>query len=98
MNESVSPPAIYRYNQSYSATISATPAPGVSLGEAIKEMDGIAGKILACRFQINPGRTKPRFYRKQLEPDLRFHLCHHPDLSGTGGTIRKPDRSIHLSC
>jgi multidrug efflux pump len=40
MNESVSPPALYRYNQSYSATISATPAPGVSLGEAIKEMDG----------------------------------------------------------
>jgi multidrug efflux pump len=42
MKESVSPPAIYRYNQSYSATISATPAVGVSLGEAIAEMDRIA--------------------------------------------------------
>lgn len=50
MNESVSPPAIYRYNQSYSATISATPAPGVSLGEAIKEMDGIAAKVLPAGF------------------------------------------------
>ncbi|HEY4148998.1 MAG TPA: efflux RND transporter permease subunit, partial [Chitinophagaceae bacterium] len=50
MNESVSPPAIYRYNQSYSATISATPAPGVSLGEAIKEMDGIASKVLPKGF------------------------------------------------
>jgi multidrug efflux pump len=46
MNESVSPPAIYRYNQSYSATVSATPAAGVSLGEAIAEMDGIAKRAL----------------------------------------------------
>lgn len=51
MNESVSPPALYRYNQSYSATISATPAPGVSLGEAIKEMDGITAKVLPPGFR-----------------------------------------------
>ncbi len=49
--ESVSPPAIYRYNQSYSATISATPAAGVSLGEAIKEMNSIAGKVLPKNFR-----------------------------------------------
>lgn len=48
--EAVSPPAIYRYNQSYSATISATPAAGVSLGEAIKEMDEIAAKTLPKGF------------------------------------------------
>ncbi len=51
MEESVSPPAIYRYNQSYSATISATPAAGVSLGEAIKEMDGIAKGVLPAGFR-----------------------------------------------
>jgi len=50
MQESVSPPAIYRYNQSYSVTISATPAAGVSLGEAIKEMDGIAKNVLPAGF------------------------------------------------
>lgn len=50
MQESVSPPAIFRYNQSYSVTISATPAPGVSLGEAIEEMDGIARKNLPAGF------------------------------------------------
>ena len=50
LNEGVSPPAIYRYNQSYSATISATPAPGVSLGEAIQEMDGIAKSVLPPGF------------------------------------------------
>ncbi len=49
--ESVSPPAIYRYNQSYSTTISATPAAGVSLGEAIKEMNSIAGKVLPKNFR-----------------------------------------------
>lgn len=53
MNESVSPPAIFRYNQSYSATISATPAPGVSLGEAIKEVDGIAKKVLPKSFRTD---------------------------------------------
>jgi multidrug efflux pump len=53
MNESVSPPAIYRYNQSYSATISATPAPGVSLGEAIKEIDGIAKRTLPKGFRTD---------------------------------------------
>lgn len=51
MSETVSPPALYRYNQSYSATISATPAPGVSLGEAIKEMDGITAKVLPAGFR-----------------------------------------------
>lgn len=51
MHETVSPPAIYRYNQSYSATISATPAPGISLGEAIQEMDGIAKNVLPDGFR-----------------------------------------------
>ena len=50
MTESVSPPAIYRYNQAYSATISATPAAGVSLGEAIREMDDIAKNVLPPGF------------------------------------------------
>jgi len=53
MNETVSPPAIYRYNQSYSATISATPAPGVSLGEAIREIDGIAKSVLPKSFRTD---------------------------------------------
>ena len=50
MKARVSPPALYRYNQSYSATISATPAPGVSLGEAIKEMDAITASVLPKGF------------------------------------------------
>jgi len=53
MTESVSPPAIYRYNQSYSATISATPPPGVSLGEAIKEIQGIGQRVLPKGFRTD---------------------------------------------
>jgi multidrug efflux pump len=55
MKESVSPPAIYRYNQSYSATISATPGAGVSLGEAIAEMDRIAKANLPQGFTTELG-------------------------------------------
>jgi multidrug efflux pump len=55
MEETVSPPAIYRYNQSYSVTISATPAAGVSLGEAIKEMDNIATNVLPENFSTTLG-------------------------------------------
>jgi multidrug efflux pump len=55
MKENVSPPAIYRYNQSYSVTISATPAQGVSLGEAITEMDGIAKRTLPPGFTTELG-------------------------------------------
>jgi len=53
LNEGISPPAIYRYNQSYSATISATPAAGVSLGEAIKELDKITAKELPKGFSTS---------------------------------------------
>ncbi|HEY0669159.1 MAG TPA: efflux RND transporter permease subunit [Sphingobacteriaceae bacterium] len=50
LKEGISPPAIYRYNQTYSATISATPAPGVSLGEAIQELDNITAQVLPKGF------------------------------------------------
>lgn len=50
LKEGISPPAIYRYNQSYSVTIGATPAPGVSLGEGIKELDNITASVLPKGF------------------------------------------------
>lgn len=51
LKEGISPPAIYRYNQAYSVTIGATPAPGVSLGEAIKELDNITANVLPKGFR-----------------------------------------------
>ncbi|WP_217606885.1 efflux RND transporter permease subunit [Chitinophaga sp. GbtcB8] len=53
LKEGISPPAIYRYNQSYAVTISATPPPGVSLGQAIKELDGITAKVLPKGFSTD---------------------------------------------
>ncbi|HEY1167178.1 MAG TPA: efflux RND transporter permease subunit [Chitinophaga sp.] len=53
LKEGISPPAIYRYNQAYSVTISATPPPGVSLGEAIKELDNITAKVLPKGFSTD---------------------------------------------
>ncbi len=74
MKESVSPPAIYRYNQSYSVTISATPAPGVSLGEAIQEMDGITKNVLPAGFTTAlAGQSRD--------------LCDHIDIPCACGTI-----------
>ena len=53
LKEGISPPAIYRYNQSYSVTIQATPAPGVSMGEALEEMDKIAKDNLPAGFRTS---------------------------------------------
>jgi multidrug efflux pump len=44
--ESVSPTAIYRYDQAISATVSGGLAPGKTIGDGVAEMNRIAGKIL----------------------------------------------------
>jgi hydrophobe/amphiphile efflux-1 (HAE1) family protein len=44
------PPQLYRYNRYVSATVSASPAPGYTLGSAIGEMDKIAKSTLDQSF------------------------------------------------
>jgi hydrophobe/amphiphile efflux-1 (HAE1) family protein len=44
--ETISPPQLYRYNRYMSATFSANPAPGISLGQGIETMQTIADEIL----------------------------------------------------
>jgi multidrug efflux pump len=46
LQEQSTPPQLYRSERYVSATISAMPAKGVSLGEALKEMDNIAKQVL----------------------------------------------------
>ena len=46
ISEIITPPQQYRYNRYASATFQANPAPKVSLGEAIEEMERIAGEVL----------------------------------------------------
>lgn len=51
IEESISPAAIYRYDQYMSATISAGLAPGVSLSEGIREMERIKKEVLGENFK-----------------------------------------------
>jgi len=51
--EAVSPAAIYRYDQYTSATISAAPAPGVSLAEGIEEIERIKTEVLGENFKTS---------------------------------------------
>jgi multidrug efflux pump len=46
MSEQSNPPQLFRYNRFVSATISAGPAPGVSLGQGIEAMRGIAKEVM----------------------------------------------------
>jgi len=51
--EAVSPAAIYRYDQFTSATVSAAPAPGVSLAEGIQEIERIKTEVLGENFKTS---------------------------------------------
>lgn len=51
--EAVSPAAIYRYDQYTSATVSAAPAPGVSLAEGIAEIERIKKDVLGENFKTS---------------------------------------------
>ncbi len=46
ISEGINPPQLYRYNRFVSATFSANPAKGLTIGDGIKEMDRIADKVL----------------------------------------------------
>ncbi len=46
LTEDVNPPQLFRYNRFVSATVSANPAEGLTIGDGIVEMDRIADKVL----------------------------------------------------
>lgn len=51
LKETVAPPQLYRYNRFSSATVSAGLAPGVTIGDALTEMDKIAKETLDESFR-----------------------------------------------
>lgn len=53
VKESISPAAIYRYDQYTSATVSAGLAPGISLAEGIEEMKRIRQEVLGANFKTS---------------------------------------------
>jgi multidrug efflux pump len=50
LREETNPPQLFRYNRFVSATVSANPGDGVTIGQGIQEMDRIADKVLDDRF------------------------------------------------
>ena len=56
-----SPPQLYRYNRYVSATVSASPAPGYTLGSAIAAMEGIASEVLDESFSTSLSGTAKEF-------------------------------------
>jgi multidrug efflux pump len=61
LKERAVPPQIFRYNRYVSATISASPAEGVALGDAIKEMHGIIRSELNDNFRTELAGTSRDF-------------------------------------
>ena len=51
--ETVNPPQLFRFNRYISATVSAEPAPGVSVGEGLAEMQRIADEKLGEDFRTD---------------------------------------------
>lgn len=53
INEETNPPQLYRYNRYVSATVSANPNAGQTIGDGIKEMDRIADGVLNDTFSTS---------------------------------------------
>lgn len=61
VSEQSSPPQLYRYNRYVSATISASMAPGLTLGQGIEAMDDIAKEVLNDSFSTTLSGTAKEF-------------------------------------
>ena len=61
LSEQNNPPQLYRYNRYVSATISAQPAKGVTLGQGIEEMQKIASETLDETFSTDLAGTSKEY-------------------------------------
>ncbi len=61
LSENINPPQLYRYNRYVSATVSAQPAKGVTLGQGIDEMRRIADETLDESFSTELAGTSKEY-------------------------------------
>lgn len=61
LSEKSTPPQLFRFNRYVSATVSASPAPGVSLGDGINEMKRIADEVLDDSYSTDLAGTSREF-------------------------------------
>ncbi len=74
--ESNTPPTIYHFNRYKSATISAGLAPGKTIGDGIKEMQGIADKLLDETFTTSLSGSSRDF----AESSQQYQFCIFPGI------------------
>ncbi len=72
LSDKSNPPQLYRYNRYVSATVSAQPAKGVTLGQGIDEMRRIAGETLDESFSSALGRDFQGIRRQFQQPAVCF--------------------------
>jgi multidrug efflux pump len=77
LSDQSSPPQLYRYNRYVAATVSASPAPGVTLGQGIQTMQQIADEVLDESFSTSLAGTSKELLKVPVVYCLPFywHLC-----------------------
>lgn len=75
LDDTVNPPTFYHYNRFKSATISATPAPGHTLGEGIAAMKRISKELLDDSFQTALAGPSRDFDESSSNTSFAFMLA-----------------------
>jgi len=75
LSDKSSPPQLFRYNRYVSATISANPAPGFTLGDGINTMDKIAEEVLDESFSTALAGTSKEFAESSNSLQFAFYLA-----------------------
>ncbi len=75
LTDKSSPPQLFRYNRYVSATVSANPAPGYTIGDGIEAMDAIAGEVLNDDFSTALAGTSKEFAESSNSLQFAFYLA-----------------------
>lgn len=75
VTEQTNPPALYRYNRYVSATVSANPVAGKTIGDGIAEMDRIADQVLDDTFSTSLAGTSKDFAESSSSLVFAFMLA-----------------------
>lgn len=75
LTDQSSPPQLYRYNRYVSATISANPAPGFTLGDGIDAMNKIGDEVLDESFSTALAGTSKEFVESSNSLQFAFYLA-----------------------
>ncbi|HEY1047711.1 MAG TPA: efflux RND transporter permease subunit [Bacteroidia bacterium] len=75
MEENSSPPQLYHYNRFKSATISASLAPGKTIGDGVKAMQNIGSKLLDESFQTSLSGPSRDFAESASNTSFAFLLA-----------------------